>query len=128
MMTYPEYVEAKEYRERLLKLVEAGRKALPPQGSTQFADSILSKVRLIESDIVSFEKSSTASMCAWLGLRTFNVTAQLAARTAETEFNVLWNTPVRIVTTIPATIEASQGSLLPEGDDELFLHPEPLPA
>lgn len=126
-MTYPEYVEAKEYRERLLKLLDAGRKTLTSQGSAQFAGSFLGKIRQLEQDMVAFEKSSAASMCAWIGLRTFNITAQVADRTTKTEINVLWNTPIRVVATFPAIIQASQACLLPEDDTEA-LHPEPLPA
>ena len=128
-MTYPEYVEANEYRERLLKLVNAGRKALPAHGFALFADSVLSKVKQLEAEMSSFEKSSSASMCSWLGLRTFNVTAQLAARNTEAEVNVLWNSPSRITSTLPATIQPSQSTLSSEDNESgLLLQPESVPA
>lgn len=127
-MTYPEYIEVKEYRDRLLKLLEAGKRTLPANGFALFSECMQGNLRRLEKEMSVFEKSSCGSMCSWLGLRTFNVTAQIDARTQEAENNVLWNSPVRKASTLPAVIGASQPSLLPADEESVLLRPEPLPA
>jgi hypothetical protein len=111
MMNYPEYEQAKEYRERLLNMLESGRRTLSPKGFQFFSSSISGKVRQLEQDMAGFEESFSGSMCQWFGLRTFNVTAQIPRGN---ESNVSWNSPALPGVRVPVKIRASQQSLLPE--------------
>jgi hypothetical protein len=126
MMTYPDYEQAKEYRDRLLSLIEEGRKILPAKGLESFSRSILGKVQQLEKDMAIFEKSSSGSMCVWFGLRTFNVTAQINRDASRGSSNIRWNSPIEQAGSVPATVKPSQGNLLPEQDNALLL--DPLPA
>jgi hypothetical protein len=121
MMNYPEYEKAKEYRDRLLLLLESSRRILPQNGFESFSESILGKVRQLERDMVAFEKSS-GSLCAWFGIRMFNVSAQIAKTN---EANIRWNSPIEQTCALPVTVRASQRSLLLERESALPLEPMP---
>jgi hypothetical protein len=122
MMNYPEYERAKEYRDRLLVLLETGRRVLPQKGFESFSESLLGKVRQLEGDLVAFERS-TGSVCAWFGIRMFNVSAQIAKKG---EANIRWNSPIEQTCALPVTVRASQRSLPLQEENLLPL--EPLPA
>jgi hypothetical protein len=129
MMNYPEYKQAVEYRDRLLKLLETGRSTLPPVGFKSFSYSISGKVQKLEKELADFQKSSCGSMCSWMGLplrtsKVFNVTAQITQDASSSSLNVRWNSPAESALPIPATIGASQSSFLRD-DDEIPLVLEP---
>jgi hypothetical protein len=121
MMNYPEYEKAKEYRDRLLVLLESGRRILPRTGFESFSESILGKVRQLESDMVAFEKSS-GSICAWFGIRMFNVSAQIAK---SSESNIRWNSPIEQTCSLPVTASASQRCLPLDEENAPPLVPQP---
>jgi len=91
----------------------------------QMNAEVLARLQL-ESQMFEFERSSSGSMCSWLGLRTFNVTALIAENVSEANVNVRWNSPTQQSTFSSPDIQPYQESMLPEEDASLL--PEPLPA
>jgi hypothetical protein len=124
MMNYPEYEQAKEYRNRLRKLLGSGMTTLSAKQLKAFSPSITSKITQLENEMSQFEKSSCGTTCAYFGLRTFNISARVAANESKFKFNMLWNSPPQQPSTMPVHVTASQRSLLPE-DENLGL---PMPS
>jgi hypothetical protein len=127
MMNYPEYIQTKEYRDRLLRLIESGRKILPTDQFESFSMSFSAKVRQLEHAMSQFEESSSGSLCRWFGLRTFNVTAVIAESANESTRNVRWNSPIPQASFVEPVIRPSQKSLIPDESERIPL-PVLLPA
>jgi hypothetical protein len=124
-MTYPEYLQAKEYRDRLLNLVEIGRRKLPPKGFKSFASSMLGKVDQLNRDMLNYEKSTSAAICSFVGLATFNISAQVGKSEPKSEPTLRWNSPAPEPKCVPKFLP-SQQNLIPDDDDVTLLRPCPV--
>jgi hypothetical protein len=88
MMTYPEYLSAKEYRARLKSMLDFGHTKYVGVDWDNFRLPLESEIDTLDRRIREFLQTSTASVCSFVGLT-------IRTELPPTESNVCWNTPLQ---------------------------------